>query len=318
MTPAAPPEFTRRRVRCDTGPAAPLVPFRPQRIFGVSEGIKDDTVMPLRCADCDANVWYRWNGRAYEPRLHAVGESIRIGGEPGRRSTLFANPRPRPARLAGPGRRPRAGAGVLRDDGRAVRVERGRLRSPRGVTAAVRMEGARLRVASFAMPFPELTAYFTAEKHGGLLLIALAVASVALAIYLFATKSLFSAMAWPMLVLGGIELVIGATVAGRAASQIAEIEAGLQSKRTLTSPPRSSGWRGSTAPSILIKKVEIALIAVSILFVIVRPAPDTLGALGLGILLQSAVLLVFDTFAHHRAVHYVEWLIALPPGTGGR
>ena len=65
---------------------------------------------------------------------------------------------------------------------------------------------------------------------------------------------------------------------------------------------------------VLIKKVEIALIAASILFLIVRPAPATLGALGLGILLQSAVLLVFDTFAHHRAVHYVEWLIALPPG----
>ena len=38
--------------------------------------------------------------------------------------------------------------------------------------------------------------------------------------------------------------------------------------------------------------------------------------MGLGILLQSAVLLVFDTFAHHRALHYVEWLIALPPARG--
>jgi hypothetical protein len=76
------------------GRAELVVPFRPQRIFGVSEGIKDDTVMPLLCADCDANAWYRWNGRSYEPRLHAVGEAIRIGGEPGRRSTLFANPHP--------------------------------------------------------------------------------------------------------------------------------------------------------------------------------------------------------------------------------
>ena len=75
------------------GRAELVVPFRAQRIFGVSEGIKDDTVMPLHCADCDANIWYRWNGRAYEPRLHAVGESIRIGSEPGRRSTLFATPR---------------------------------------------------------------------------------------------------------------------------------------------------------------------------------------------------------------------------------
>ena len=77
-----------------------VVPFGPRRVFGVSEGIKDDTVMPLYCADCDANIWYRWNGRAYEPWLHAVGESIRIGGEAGRRTPLFAGPGSDTARSA--------------------------------------------------------------------------------------------------------------------------------------------------------------------------------------------------------------------------
>ena len=168
------------------------------------------------------------------------------------------------------------------------------------------------------MPFPELTAYFTAEKQGGLLLVALAAASLALAAYLFATKSLFSAMAWPVLVLGGIELVIGLTVAGRASAQIAEIEAGLQSTRTATITAEIERMARVNGTFELIKKVEIAVIGVGVLFLIVQPAPATLGSIGLGILLQSTVLLVFDTFAHHRAIHYVEWLIALPPGAGGR
>jgi hypothetical protein len=163
------------------------------------------------------------------------------------------------------------------------------------------------------MPFPELTAYFTAEKQGGLLLVALAVASLALAGYLFATKSLFSAMAWPVLVLGGIELVIGISVASRATAQIAEIEAGLQSTRTVTITAEVERMARVNGTFTLITKVEIALIALSVLFLIVQPAPATLGSMGLGILLQSAILLVFDTFAHHRAVRYVEWLIALPP-----
>ena len=168
------------------------------------------------------------------------------------------------------------------------------------------------------MPFPELTAYFTAEKQGGLLLVALAAASLALAAYLFATKSLFSAMAWPVLVLGGIELVIGLTVAGRASAQIAEIEAGLQSTRTATITAEIERMARVNGTFELIKKVEIAVIGVGVLFLIVQPAPATLGSVGLGILLQGTVLLVFDTFAHHRAIHYVEWLIALPPGAGGR
>jgi hypothetical protein len=163
------------------------------------------------------------------------------------------------------------------------------------------------------MPFPELTAYFTAEKQGGVLLVALAVASFALAGYLFATKSLFSAMAWPVLVLGGVELVIGISVASRATAQIAEIEAGLQATRTVTITTEIERMARVNGTFALITKVEIALIALSVLFLIVQPAPATLGSMGLGILLQSAILLVFDTFAHHRAVRYVEWLIALPP-----
>jgi hypothetical protein len=76
-----------------------VVPFSTQRIFGVSEGIADDTVMPLRCADCEANVWYRWNGRAYEPLLYAPGEPLRIGGEAGKPSPLFDDARSTASRL---------------------------------------------------------------------------------------------------------------------------------------------------------------------------------------------------------------------------
>ena len=127
------------------GRAELVVPFRAQRIFGVSEGIKDDTVMPLHCADCDANVWYRWNGRAYEPRLHAVGESIRIGGEPGRRSTLFATPRADATRTGDdPVLRPGAGAGGRRRGGPAL-VSRGSGGAvvPAGLGAAAARDGRR-------------------------------------------------------------------------------------------------------------------------------------------------------------------------------
>jgi hypothetical protein len=167
------------------------------------------------------------------------------------------------------------------------------------------------------MPFTELTAYFTAEKQGGLLLVALAVASFALGGWLLGTKHLFGAMAWPLLVLGALELVIGVTVAGRTASQVAALETGLRDSRaaTVTSEVDRMGRVNGTFE--LVKKVEIGLIVVGLVFAIVRPAPATLGLVGLGLALQCAALLVFDTFAHHRAQHYVQWLIALPP-TGAR
>jgi hypothetical protein len=163
------------------------------------------------------------------------------------------------------------------------------------------------------MAFPELAAYFAAERHGGFLLVALAAAGVALASYLFVTKSAFSAMAWPVLVLGGLELVIGLTVALRTPAQMTALEEGLRTRRDVTVMSEVARMGRVNGTFVMVKRVEIALIAVSLLFLYLKPAPDTLGAVGLGILLQCAVLLVFDTFAHHRALHYVEWLIALPP-----
>jgi hypothetical protein len=163
------------------------------------------------------------------------------------------------------------------------------------------------------MPFPELTAYFIAEKQGGLLLVALAAASLALAAWLFLTRSVFSAMAWPVLVLGVLELIIGVSVASRATTQVAELEAGLQARRNVTVTAEVARIANVNATFEVLKKVEMALIALAMVFLLVKPAPETLGAVGLGILVQCAILLAFDTFAHHRAERYVQWLIALPP-----
>jgi hypothetical protein len=95
------PEFAVVAVHGRTRGRAELVgPFGPRRIFGVSDEFKADALMPLNCIECDLNVWYRWNGRAYEALLHAVGESVQIAGEAGRRLTLFADPRPDAPRTA--------------------------------------------------------------------------------------------------------------------------------------------------------------------------------------------------------------------------
>jgi hypothetical protein len=95
------PEFSVVAVHGKTrGRAEFVVPFGPRRIFGVSDEFKADALTPLHCIECHSNVWYRWNGRAYEPLLHAVGDSVQIAGEAGRRLTLFADPRPDASRTA--------------------------------------------------------------------------------------------------------------------------------------------------------------------------------------------------------------------------
>ena len=120
-------------------------------------------------------------------------------------------------------------------------------------------------------------------------------------------------MAWPVLGLGGLELIVGISVASRADAQAAELAAGLRSARAVTVTSEVARLATVNATFEILEKVEMGLIALALVFLLAKPAPQTLGAVGLGLLLQCAALLVFDTFAHHRAERYVQWLIALPP-----
>ena len=71
------------------------------------------------------------------------------------------------------------------------------------------------------MPTTELTTYFIAERQGGFVLVALALVSLGFAAVLWANRSAFVAMAWPLVVLGSLQLVIGLVVALRTPAQVA-------------------------------------------------------------------------------------------------
>ena len=68
-----------------------IIPFDADRISGVAKGKAPDTVVPLFCVECDANVWFRWSGDEYEANLYAVGEEIDIGGETQADPPLYAS-----------------------------------------------------------------------------------------------------------------------------------------------------------------------------------------------------------------------------------
>lgn len=63
------------------------------------------------------------------------------------------------------------------------------------------------------MPSAELAQYFTAERQGGFLLVALALAGFGFAAFLWVTRSAFLAMAWRLIVLGVLQVIVGLAVA---------------------------------------------------------------------------------------------------------
>jgi flagellar biosynthesis component FlhA len=157
----------------------------------------------------------------------------------------------------------------------------------------------------------ELTEYFTAEKHGGYLLIVLSIAGFFLAAYLWFNRSAFMAMAWPLVVIGILALAVGLGVGLRTPSQVAALEQGLQTAKTETVASEIKRMERVNKSFRIIKIVEIALIAIGVLSILVLPVPGTWSAVGLGLLLAASVLLVFDTIAYQRALVYTTWLISM-------
>ena len=157
----------------------------------------------------------------------------------------------------------------------------------------------------------ELTDYFTAEKYGAWLLVVLAVAGFALSAYLWFKRSAFLAMIWPLIVVGILIVAVGLGVGLRTPSQVAALEQGLQTAMADTVATETKRMQRVNKSFRIVKIVEIALIVAGLLLIALLPIPGTWSSVGLGLVLVASVVLVFDTFAHHRAEVYVKWLQSL-------
>ena len=162
------------------------------------------------------------------------------------------------------------------------------------------------------MPPAELAEYFGAERQGGFVLVAVAVSGFGFAAFLWFGRSAFVAMAWPLVVLAVLQLIIGLTVALRTPAQIATLDQGLHTSPASTISAETTRMSAVNRNFRIVKVVEVVVMGLGVLLAIGLPHPGAWAAVGLGLLLEGAVLLVFDAFAHQRALVYTQWLAQLP------
>jgi hypothetical protein len=158
------------------------------------------------------------------------------------------------------------------------------------------------------MPSPELAEYFAAERQGGFLLVALSLVGFGFAGFLWLTRNAFAAMAWPLVLLGALQLIVGLAVALRTPAQVAALEQGMATAAAATATAETERMNRVNRNFRIVKAGEIALIVVGLSLAILLPHPGTWAAVGLGLLVEGSALLAFDAFAHQRALVYTQWL----------
>lgn len=146
--------------------------------------------------------------------------------------------------------------------------------------------------------------YFQAEKSEALLFMLVGVAAIALSVLLWKRRSTLRGMGAPLVAIALIQLVVGATVYFRSDEQIRTL---LQQQRT---QPESFKAAETQRMKVVIanfelyRQLEMALLALGMAIVVLLRRREFWFAFGLGLALQSGLMLALDAFAERRAHAY--------------
>jgi hypothetical protein len=155
--------------------------------------------------------------------------------------------------------------------------------------------------------------YFAAEKAEGLFFMCVGVATLGAGLAFWFRRAFLRGVACPLVAIALIQLLVGGTVYGRTDGQVTALEHQLQTE------PRQ--YRAEELQRMDIvnrnfdryRNIEMGLLASGIALLAAawwRRRP-TLSGVGLGLALQSALMLVLDFFAEARADLYTAQLLAL-------
>lgn len=166
---------------------------------------------------------------------------------------------------------------------------------------------------NFSLDF--VSNYFTEEKIESLFFIIIGSITVLLAlIFLLIIKySFFKGMAIPLLLLGPIQLIIGSKIYQRTPIDIVRVEQTIKTNthdlQTIEIPRIETVLQNF----VIYKWVEICLILTSIILILgFYKSPQTFWkGFGLGLLIQTCLLLCLNVMAEQRAETYLHFLLQL-------
>lgn len=157
----------------------------------------------------------------------------------------------------------------------------------------------------------DMQQYFRAELRGGIVLVGMGAPAVAIGAGLLTQDSaLWRGMAYPLLVIGGLELIGGLFFAARTPAQVRKLERGLATTPRVTQAAELARMRRVNRQFTAIEIFEVVLMAGGIVTAAVASAykQDTVTGIGLGISAEATGLLLFDIFASRRALRFTESL----------
>ncbi|HYN58656.1 MAG TPA: hypothetical protein VET87_03775 [Rubrivivax sp.] len=148
--------------------------------------------------------------------------------------------------------------------------------------------------------------YFIAGKLESLLFMAVGAAAIALAIVLLRRRSRLRGMAGPLIAVALIQLGVGGTLYLRSDAQIARLQQHYREDAAQFRSLETPRMKTVIANFELYRSIGIGLLALGMAMVVLWRNREYGFAFGLGLVLQSAVMLALAFFAEQRAQAYFK------------
>jgi hypothetical protein len=155
----------------------------------------------------------------------------------------------------------------------------------------------------------QLLRYFVAEKHESLIFMFLGLVAIFVGVWLLLTSgyySRFQGMAYPFIAVAFVQIIVGSTVYFRTDAQIASLTQQLVAAPAQYKADEIKRMDVVNKNFTMYKIAEIVLLIVGIAITLLwQHTHPTLYAVGLGLFVQSALMLAADLFAEDRAYTYL-------------
>ena len=152
--------------------------------------------------------------------------------------------------------------------------------------------------------------YFTGEKLESFLFLGLGILGLALAIvFLLILKTSFlKGVAIPFLLVSFLEIIVGVTLIYRSPKDILRVETYLSEKNEMIQKEEIPRMEGVMRNFVIFRYTEITLIILGIILMYGFRQNFLLNGIGLGLFIQSGIVLVLDFFAERRGEVYLTYL----------
>jgi hypothetical protein len=148
--------------------------------------------------------------------------------------------------------------------------------------------------------------YFSAEKSESLIFMTIGVLAIAFSTYAIVKwgEPFYKGFAIPGILIGLIQIVVGGTVYFRSDKQTQELEMLYSKSKTDFVKIETDRMNHVMNNFSLYKKIEIAFVLTGLLMILLFSSKEFWLGIGVGMLLQDALMLTADVFAERRGMIY--------------